>query len=229
MSDDQHTICAKKDILIEGGCKGKIYALITTMEAGASQTLSVTGGSEYDDYYWAASTGSLSSNEGMSVVYTAPATNPNCANNPTITLTCGGAQVDSISIAINAINAYAVGYVTEVVSIGYCTIEYYPPGVINRYFWNEMKVKCYALQCNGTVTLSSYNDNIGGLCPAKQDPSCSCAKAYEFAVWHTGICQCGGTEAIEGKFSDCRSSYLKTNGCCPIQLMSNTRTCPLCY
>ena len=147
LSDDMGKVCAFKDITIEGGCKGKIYALITTMAAGASQTLSVTGGSEYDDYYWAATTGSLSANEGTSVVFTAPATNPNCANNPTITLTCGGVQVDSVSIAINAVpDTGGVGVMWEYLSQGSC----WKSGDA-WHIWN-ICANVYTLSCNGTVT-----------------------------------------------------------------------------
>ena len=35
MSDDQHTICAYKDILIEGGCKGTVHATTPQMQVGA--------------------------------------------------------------------------------------------------------------------------------------------------------------------------------------------------
>jgi len=228
MSDDQHKRCDFITVTIESGaCTGSIGYTTLQMQVSGTQTLTVVNPTSGETYYWAAFRGSIDAT-GLSVTYTAPAINPNCENNPTITLTCGGAQVDSISIAINAINGNRVGYVTEVVYVGWCKIIYLP-GVVSSYVWNEMKVKCYALQCNGTVTLSSYNDNIVGLSDCTQDPSCSCAKAYTEAVQHTGICECVGFDAISGKYSDCRSAAQKAAGCCPEQLMSNTRTCPVCY
>jgi hypothetical protein len=45
--------------------------------------------------------GSLNTNEGAEVIYTAPATNPNCVNNPIITLKCNGVLRDNLKIAVN--------------------------------------------------------------------------------------------------------------------------------
>ena len=92
-----------------------------------------------------------------------------------------------------------------------------------------MSIKCYSLQCNGTATLYRTNNEVIGVCYTNEGPTCSCEKAYQAAVMHTLICQCAGFDAISGKYSDCRSAAQKAAGCCPEQLMSNTRTCPVCY
>jgi len=41
----------------------------------------------------------------ISCVYTAPATNANCENNPTISLSCDGVVMDTLDIAINAVTS----------------------------------------------------------------------------------------------------------------------------
>ena len=77
------------------------------MQVSEEQTLTVKNRHprwSYENYHWeiSAGGGSLSSDVGLSVVYTAPATNPNCELNATIDLICGGNVVDSLGIAINA-------------------------------------------------------------------------------------------------------------------------------
>jgi hypothetical protein len=70
------------------------------MSCSGTQALSATGGG--GKYIWSMSGGgSLNKTTGTSVIYTAPSTNANCANNPTITLKdcCGNTK--TLTIAIN--------------------------------------------------------------------------------------------------------------------------------
>lgn len=77
------------------------------MTVNGTQTLSAVPvgdpacGTVYD---WAitAGGGTLSAPTGDSVIYTAPATNAECANNPTIQLSCNGTVLDSLQLAVNA-------------------------------------------------------------------------------------------------------------------------------
>lgn len=78
------------------------------MQVDEVQTLEaqVDGSLDDDtDYTWAIASGggSLSSGEGNSVDYTAPATNAECTDNPIIQLSCNGVVIDSISMAVNAV------------------------------------------------------------------------------------------------------------------------------
>ena len=85
----------------------KIGYTTQAMGVGEDQTLTVEGYHprwNSGNYRWrlAAGGGSLSAGQGYSVVYTAPASNPDCENNATINLVCEGDVVDQLSIAINA-------------------------------------------------------------------------------------------------------------------------------
>lgn len=85
------------------------------MAINGTQTLAAIGGEGCSlDWEIVSGGGSLSASSGSSVVYTAPSTNPNCVNNPTITLSCQGAVVASLSIAINAAwSGYGAYYKTS--------------------------------------------------------------------------------------------------------------------
>jgi len=86
------------------------------MQVNEEQTLTVEGGVDGCVYAWGlVGGGTLSGEEGDSVVYTAPATNPNCESNAVVSLSVGGAQCDSLGIAINAYyesKAYEIKWVT---------------------------------------------------------------------------------------------------------------------
>lgn len=244
MSDDQHTICAYKDITIEGGCAGRISALSTQMIVGASQTLTVTGGSEYDDYYWAATTGSLSSNKGASVVYTAPATNANCVNNTTISLSCGGSIVDHAHIAIRA-NSFDYNKAAY-----YITVAGGPGTVAGPYVFRECEynVMLMPVRCDGSspptwdfpICGTDYANPYVGSCPycavLKYDPpGCwgnwdvdrvasldhamgECAShgpVNTISPRYVGI-PCG---CANGTVYDVRTAQQKADGCCPAGLL----------
>lgn len=98
--------CGRLALLI--GCSDSAAIGYTTlqMEVSEEQTLEahVDGVLHSDTSYgWeiTAGGGSLSASSGNSVTYTAPASNAECSNNPTIALSCDGVVVDSISIAVN--------------------------------------------------------------------------------------------------------------------------------
>ncbi len=228
MSNDRGDKCATLSVTVSGGCDGKIGYTTLQMSVGDSQTLIVTG-STGGTYTWATTSGSISPSKGTPVTFTAAATNANCSNNPTITLTCGGNVVDSIEIAINGANGYGVGYLCEITNVGSCSYEYYPPGVLNRIFWKWITITKWALQCNGTVTTSAYIGPIVGACYCKVPGGCcSCADAYRHAIWHTGDCYCITEDAFTGLWGDCRTAGDKAAGCCPSQLMGTVRACSYC-
>lgn len=73
------------------------------MSINQTQTLTVTNPDPGATYTWAVASGggSISPTTGTSVVYTAPATNPNCNSNPTITMSVGSNICDTLRIAVN--------------------------------------------------------------------------------------------------------------------------------
>ena len=71
------------------------------MSCGGTQTLTHSGGGAGGLYTWSTNYGTFSAPTGTSVVYTAPAANGNCANNPTITLTDCCGHVGTLKLAVN--------------------------------------------------------------------------------------------------------------------------------
>ena len=96
-------------------CTGSIGYTTLQMQVSGTQTLIVVNPTSGETYYWAASSGSIDAT-GLSVTYTAPSSNANCTNNPTITLTCGGSTIGTLTIAVRA-NSFdsnkAAYYVTQ--------------------------------------------------------------------------------------------------------------------
>jgi hypothetical protein len=209
-----------------GDCKGRVTVTAPTMAVGASQTLTVQGWVAGEVYSWSTTTGSLDVATGNSVVYTAPASNANCASNPTITLSCGGSVVQTIEIAVNT-GGTGYGYLCEITNIGSCRYAYYPPGVLHSIYWEGFYMKRWAVQCNGTVALSGTAGPLSGWCYMSSG-NCSCEAAYSLMLWHTGDCYCITEAAFTSSWGDCRTPAEKNAGCCPQQLMSNTRACRYC-
>lgn len=113
---------------LECNCAGITIGYTTLgMSTGEEQVLTVQNSVGGCTYNWeiVSGGGSLSSNTGMSIVYTAPSSNPNCIYNPTIELSCGDV-CDSITIAANdyAGTAWAYKIWQECV----------PHGVEGRYY-----------------------------------------------------------------------------------------------
>jgi len=169
------------------------------MAANEEQALTVDGyidGCAAQNYQWEITSGggSLSADHGWGVTYTAPATNPNCEENPTISLSCGGEVVDTLSIAINALNQYnAYRAVTESpIKMGYYC----------GYTWNFW-------HCNGEVRSHSEADSYccdpGNTCPwTVGDWPGSCV----------AVCPSIG-EVLE----DTRTPEQIAGGCCPEALL----------
>jgi len=207
-------ICDYKDITIEGGCKGTAHATTPQMAAGASQTLYITGGSEGDTYYWATTSGSLSSPTGTSVTYTAPATNPNCVNNPTITVTCGGATIGTLTIAVNAI---AGNSVAKIWHYGGITKACWCNGIVpGRICYAESSGYRLVVNCDNSGL--PYNTTVQGSSTDQGDESVACAAAEAMSKSGLGI-------ALEKEANpwdtpiDYRDAAQKAQGCCPALLL----------
>ncbi len=105
---DDGTFCDSMDIIIYSPiCTSTIGYTTQSMWISQTQNLTVENPVSGRTYHWriASGGGSLSTDEGLSTVYTAPDSNPNCNENPTIELTFEGASnvCDTLQIAIQAV------------------------------------------------------------------------------------------------------------------------------
>ena len=83
----------------------------TRMSCSESQDLSIVNYQAGNTYTWSiqdddGQKGTLSPTTGEHVTYTAPSSNPDCVNNPTIRVSCCGDQTDTITIAVNVSVAF---------------------------------------------------------------------------------------------------------------------------
>ncbi len=121
------------------------------MACSGSQTLTAVGGCA--PYGWSKTGGGTLTPAGdtLTALYTAPATNAECANNPTITLTdcCGGSA--HIHIAVNCNTADADAYVIWVDNVTYYAANCgsncgYGNGPIYEHIFDA-----YVYHCDGTL------------------------------------------------------------------------------
>ena len=166
-------------------------------------------------YTWSLSGGgTLSENTGYMVVYTAPATNVNCADNPTIKVTdcCGNA----VEIKL-AVNCYAGGVALKDTDAFQDQCWWDAWNGICKWTGNYY---CRNYDCNGTLT---YNLEAGIDTLVKFDPDCS------MHVYSSGDCsaKCGlgphgrcalnpFCQGAQWNLSDVRTTEMKEQGCCPI-------------
>lgn len=183
-------------------CDGVIGYTTLEMQVNEQQTLTVAGESlvicDYSEYTWEIITGSgtLSPASGQSIVYTAPATNSNCTNNPTIALKCGWfTTVDTITIAVNEVTANTIAYWTST-GCGYedsasCDADPCPP--------TRWCCRYYKWDCSGTAT-GDGEPGAGRSCIWRYGDNASCMSAYQ--------CRSIGPH-------DVRTEQQKLDGCCP--------------
>ena len=204
-------------------CLDTIEYTSLQMYVSQQQTLSASGAQSDECYSWQITSGggSLSASTGKSVIYTAPSSNANCSSNPTITLTCGGSVVDSITMAVNAVVGYGVGWyftysdtsVCPACSSGFClTIPGSPP----LYLWNPGRAERIALQCSGSTSTSGFSTPFSGL-----EVDCDTAfegwKGKAMRELRSGLFPV--PPAVWDSWYDNRSEVLKGQGCCPAQLI----------
>ena len=190
------------------------------MSCGGQQTFTPDGGC--GPYVWSvASGGGTITQDG---VYTAPASNANCTDNPTITVTdcCGGSA--SIGLAVNCyIGIYALGYTAHTWCYCYtCTgpgrgDSHYWGGIWEVWQWNCDGTEHY--HCGPTSSCGTMppvptfcNDYCGGPCTwVSGQGACTIATCY--------TAQCGSGCTVKDPCDtliDCRTQAMKDQGCCPL-------------
>ena len=214
---DARAICpVKKDIKITApSCPGKISGL-SQMAAGALQWLKVSNPGT-GVYTWSTTSGTLGTPVGNQVLFTAPATNANCANNPTISLICGGGVVDTLTIAVNAFSASNVGEIC-VLSSTSCDIETYPNNSYpyNRYYYGTAIGHKDGINCDGIESEVIAENRVIEL----KNATGSCTTAIEAALrqlknWLHLDCHGASFDT----WNDLRTPTQKAAGCCPYQLL----------
>lgn len=177
------------------------------------QTLTATNGTVDCTYDWAIDSGggSLSAATGLSVDYTAPSSNAECAENPVISLKCEGETCDTLQIAINAVVgsnnlAYTIDCVTQ-----------YNQYMIDNDFWACCKEhwSCDASYYPSKDSCSStYCCEAIGNCYSDSGFN-SYTRDYEYSL-AAALAKCN--DHMSG-IGDLRTESLITQGCCPSALL----------
>jgi hypothetical protein len=197
MGDDSSKTCAEMTVKIRSaGCSGETISVPSTqMQVGTSQTLTIVGSVPGKSYTWniASGGGSMAGN-----VYTAPASNANCVNNPTIQLKVGTSVCASVTIAVT--NPATAGIAAHQDNTRCSqTVACSPPvaGKCMACAWNN------DISCAGVAT-ETLDNCMGSNC----EYDCT-------SPWITGYCALNPTGAMQDK----RTPAMKADGCCPAQLL----------
>jgi len=158
---------------------------------GAIVTWSLSGG------------GSLSANEGSSIVYTAPSSNPNCENNATITMMVSGQVCDTLEIAIvsDTESGSYIGYVPS--SPTFCNVV----SDTCKTYYSRLRCDGYIQAPMGSFPCS-YITPPGALSP--------CLDKGEDTEARNAYCQ---GLSLCTDIVDERTEEQLAAGCCPPQLL----------
>jgi hypothetical protein len=147
--------------------------------------------------------GSLDRETGDSVIYTAPTTNADCLNNPTIQLLCNEIIVDSFEISINGwpagTTAYEIHMPGSLFNNGCWIASKGCNGEI--FYFDRQMYDCYGIACGGGPFMCT--GNCTGV-----DNGCSEDTGDCVDEWHWGPDP-----------QDYRTPIMKQWGCCPKALM----------
>lgn len=177
------------------------------MMTGTSQTLTVQNGDPHSVYRYELSGGGTLKDTGNGTMqYTAPDTNPNCENNPTITVRDKrtGAVCATLKIGVSAANATGVAYRMNYVSREFyavcATWDYTRCGEL-WWSWSEWNYDCHGVGGPADFSFNAFCWQNLGPCPPNH-PDCRT----------TASVNCNA-----GPF-DMRTEAQKQNGCCPAAL-----------
>ena len=207
-------------------CEGISIGYTTQgMSISEEQTLTAIGASDGCTYNWeiVSGGGSLSSNEGGAVLYTAPSTNPFCNLNATIKLSSEGEECDFLEIAVNAINWWT----GEAYHKKTCNSE---SSCVQFTTWQCADVVVGSYQCTGLFR------GIVGTCPSGgcTGPGCCCTEHEDCTMYFDDYCNgqsgemsCAASAEQAGcthpgsldEGVDQRPDILIEWGCCPEGLL----------
>ena len=191
------------------------------MSCGGSQTLYSSGGCSLPGYpmQWSlVGGGSLDTSTG-DAIYTAPATNPSCSLNPTITVTdcCGNSANVTLSVNCYTYNDWAFQVCTQFNTT--CDIEI--PG--SSILCGGVRFDKYDYRCDGTLVYHMSAVCQAFICPAPAGCP-SCYQCYAYGVCYTTpptfpeVFDCGFAGYVQpcNTARDLRTDAMKAAGCCPI-------------
>jgi hypothetical protein len=192
------------------------------MACGGSQILSTQGGCSLPGYLiqWSlAGGGTLGLDSGGNMVYTAPATNPSCTLNPTITVTdcCGNSA--SITLAVNCYTSTDLAFRVCTQLNTSCAIEV--PG--SSILVGGVQLDRYDYRCDGTIFYHMSAVCQSFICSAVGGCE-SCDSCYALNVCTTTPptfpeefnCTWAGQAQACNTAKDVRTDAMKNAGCCPI-------------
>lgn len=193
------------------------------MSTDEVQSLTIVDGGDGCNYSW-----NITSGGGSMVgsTYTAPSTNEECADNPTITLSVDGIVLDTINLAVNASSATNVGYDYSNIDIFHTAFDECTQVTGTRTGCLTTKVKrshYRNLHCDGTTTDSGFrcghptevtNWTCEHCAEGQQCPG-TCPGDCVYPSDATIIQNCINTKGAE----DQRTEAEKAAGCCPAQLL----------
>lgn len=178
------------------------------MMTGTSQTLTVQNGDPHSVYrYELSGGGTLKDTGNETMQYTAPDTNPNCENNPTITVrdkrtgaVCARLKISVSSASVSG-SAYRILYVSDSLFQSPCRVGY--SGDCGDLWWSWWY---WTYDCQGAGTPSSPTASVFcwqniGPCP----PGVTC--------WSNASSICNQDPI------DLRTEEQKQQGCCPSAIM----------
>jgi len=187
------------------------------MATNGTQNLTVSGGCG-GPYTWTIGSGggTLSGMTGASVTYTAPSSNPNCSNNPTITVMDSCGFVANLSLAVNGLLGHGAGY--------YASTTFYEVGELVQNCAMRSLGMCgyqilrHSLLCNGNLTGSYYACSSGGYYG-----QCTIEEYYAWGEEQCQVerdkCNANCPAGCEPGFHDTRTSAELEGGCCPAALL----------
>ncbi|HOI72876.1 MAG TPA: RHS repeat-associated core domain-containing protein [Syntrophales bacterium] len=193
------------------------------MQVGATQALTVTGARPEASYRWrvASGGGTLSATTEASVVYTAPSSNPDCVNNPVITLSSDGATCDTLQIAVHGAGTNDWYYpVSKVGAVEVCREHADHTALCRAWIGcdGNPSENCRPLGPNCGMTSFFCNSHGWFLtrpCNSESAPYNIPPGTY-----------CSGS--MGPTYKDIRTPMMKANGCCPAALLPAEPPPPAC-
>jgi hypothetical protein len=200
------------------GCEDEVIGCTSQqMVVNEVQTLTVTHAKPGKTYSWSivSGGGTLSAATGESVDYTAPATNANCLDNPTIALSVEGTICNTLALAVRVTGIAGKAYVNSwLTTVSTCNLAIYA----KPYY------------CSG----ESFGDQFAcdGCDCAGGDETCDCGGGfYCLSANLTDRCNAAhscGSDVVDGVTvytvcaggaTDKRTAAMKAAGCCPEALL----------